>query len=315
MRNLIATVAHRQHFTISNIPEIAQKTIVEHRIDASQKIQFRSLDLSSNFADVEKCFAELETTVGAVYALINCAGTAICGTFESMSIEDARKMIDINFWATYYPTRCVIPKMKAAGEGIVTITGSQLSLLGIYGYSAYAAAKFALRGLAESIAMEVAHKGVSVTLALPADTGELFGTSTIERSGHRLLCFRYTGIRHGGTHQTKGDQNHFQRWRFSQTGGSWSTDPRGLPQGIIHFDQRLRELDDHHHVFWYVPLGIIAFQSVAGLPHGAIEAGWLRGSMALPQGHQGLPNDRNQGKNQLIYKFFFLSKTYFIFLF
>lgn len=88
-----------------------------------------------------------------------------------MSVDDARKMIDVNYYATYYPIRYVLPKMQAAKEGIITITGSQLSLLGIYGLGAYTASKFALRGLAECIAMENAHHGITVTLALPADVG------------------------------------------------------------------------------------------------------------------------------------------------
>lgn len=45
-----------------------------------QKIQFRSVDLSSDYDAVAKVLAELETSVGAIYALINCAGMAICGT-------------------------------------------------------------------------------------------------------------------------------------------------------------------------------------------------------------------------------------------
>lgn len=103
--------------------------------------------------------------------LINCAGMAICGTVDGLSIDDAKKMIDINYWATYFPTRFALGRMKQIGDGILVLTGSQASLLGIYGYGAYSAAKFALRGLAETIAMEVSNTEISVTLALPADTG------------------------------------------------------------------------------------------------------------------------------------------------
>jgi 3-dehydrosphinganine reductase len=60
--------------------------------------------------------------------------------------------------------------MKAAKEGIVVLTASLAGLFGVYGYSAYAATKFALRGLAETVHMEVKHCNVSVTLACPADT-------------------------------------------------------------------------------------------------------------------------------------------------
>lgn len=151
--------------------EKAVEQITKNRSSDHQNVQYRSIDLSSNYEHVAKALSELEETVGPIYMLVNCAGMAICGTVDEMPIEDARKMIDINYYATYYPTRYVLGKMKAAGEGIITITGSQLSLLGIYGMGAYTASKFALRGLAECIAMETAHTGVTVTLAMPADVG------------------------------------------------------------------------------------------------------------------------------------------------
>lgn len=60
--------------------------------------------------------------------------------------------------------------MKARKDGIIVLTSSQAGLLGIYGFGAYSASKFALRGLAETIYMESKHLGVNVTIALPADT-------------------------------------------------------------------------------------------------------------------------------------------------
>lgn len=151
--------------------ETAKKQIEKHRVSDHQKIQYRSVDLSADYEAVKKTLAELEETIGRIYMLVNCAGMAICGTVDEMSIADARAMMDVNYYATFYPTHYVLGRMKEAGEGIITITGSQLSLLGIYGMGAYAASKFALRGLAECIAMETAHTGVTVTLALPADVG------------------------------------------------------------------------------------------------------------------------------------------------
>ncbi len=126
-----------------------------------------------------------------IHMLVNCAGMAICGkitlithfikrsliffgfmvdcstiinigTIEDTSIEDAHKMMDLNYFGTYYPTRHCLTKMKKQRQGIIVITASQAALMGIYGYGAYGAAKFALRGLAETIAMEASHCGVSV---------------------------------------------------------------------------------------------------------------------------------------------------------
>lgn len=88
---------------------------------------------------------------------------ARAGTVEETSIEDAHKMMDLNYFGTYYPTRHCLAKMKKRKQGIIVITASQAALMGIYGYGAYGAAKFALRGLAETIAMEANHCGVSVS--------------------------------------------------------------------------------------------------------------------------------------------------------
>lgn len=135
-----------------------------------QRFQKVSLDISRDYREVEKTFEQLEKDVGQIFMLVNCAGMAICGVFEEVSVEDAHKLMDINYFGTYNCTRCVLPKMKAAREGVIVITASQAALMGIYGYGPYAAAKFALRGLAETIAMESKHLGVTVTLAMPADT-------------------------------------------------------------------------------------------------------------------------------------------------
>lgn len=101
--------------------------------------------------------------------LVNCAGLAKCATLEDTPAEDAHHMMNVNYFGTFYPTKYVIGQMRTAGDGIIVITSSQAGLLGIYGLGAYSASKFALRGLAESLAIEVSHTDISVTLALPAD--------------------------------------------------------------------------------------------------------------------------------------------------
>lgn len=151
--------------------EEAVEKIKVHRVNDNQLIQFRSVDLSKSYDTVENVLAALETEVAPIYWLCNCAGGAICGRVDEVSAEDAIYLMNINYYAVYYPTRFVLRKLREIGDGIITITGSQASLVGIYGLGPYAAAKFALRGLAETIAMEVSNTKISVTLALPPDTG------------------------------------------------------------------------------------------------------------------------------------------------
>ncbi|XP_053975699.1 3-ketodihydrosphingosine reductase-like [Hylaeus volcanicus] len=135
-----------------------------------QKVEYLSLDIGKNYEAVEEALSDLERTMGPIYMLVNCAGTAICGKIEDTTVADLKKMIDINFMGSYYCTKAVVQRMKASQEGIIVLTSSQAALLGIYGYSAYCSTKFALRGLAESISMELAPYNISVTLSLPPDT-------------------------------------------------------------------------------------------------------------------------------------------------
>lgn len=60
--------------------------------------------------------------------LVNCAGMAICGTVDEMSVDDAHLMMNVNYFATYYPTRYILSKMKKNREGIIVMTASQVCL-------------------------------------------------------------------------------------------------------------------------------------------------------------------------------------------
>ncbi|XP_058450653.1 3-ketodihydrosphingosine reductase [Malaya genurostris] len=150
--------------------EKAKQQLLERKVRDEQKIEYISIDLAKDYSTVVAGFESIENRSGPIFMLVNCAGMAVCGTIENTSIEDAKLMMDVNYFATLFPTRFILPKMKSAKEGIIVITASQAALVGLYGYGAYGASKFALRGLAETIAMETKHCGVSVTLALPADT-------------------------------------------------------------------------------------------------------------------------------------------------
>jgi 3-dehydrosphinganine reductase len=136
----------------------------------TQNINWHSLDLASGHENIGKAFSEIEKKYGEIYMLVNCAGMAICGTIEDTKPEDAKFLMDLNYFGTFYSIRHVLPQMKARKDGIIVLTSSQAGLLGIYGLGAYSAAKFALRGMAETIYMETKHLGINVTLALPADT-------------------------------------------------------------------------------------------------------------------------------------------------
>jgi len=65
--------------------------------------------------------------------------------------------MDVNYFGSVFATRAVIPAMKTRLQGRVVFLSSQAGQVGLFGFSGYSAAKFALRGLAESLQMEVGH--------------------------------------------------------------------------------------------------------------------------------------------------------------
>jgi len=97
----------------------------------TQRIEYLSLDVGTDYEKVEKAMADLERTMGPIYMLVNCAGTAICSKIEDTTIDNLHRMVHVNFYGTFYCIKAVAQRMKAFREGVIVITASQAGLLGI----------------------------------------------------------------------------------------------------------------------------------------------------------------------------------------
>ncbi|KAK4872239.1 hypothetical protein RN001_016363 [Aquatica leii] len=148
--------------------KLAEVDVKKACINNEQQIQCISLDVTNSEA-IQKVFNEIDAT-NPIYMLVNCAGKAVCGKLEDMSTDDIKSVVNLNLFGTVFPTQCVIPKMKSRKEGIIVISASQAALIGIFGMSVYTASKYALRGFAEAIDMELHPYEVTVTVAVPPDT-------------------------------------------------------------------------------------------------------------------------------------------------
>lgn len=115
-----------------------------------------------------RAVAEAVAVLGPPDRLILSAGVIRQGEVLAMDLGDHRRMIDVNLFGCLNMVAVCAPVMRAGAA--VGIVGSAAGLVGIYGQGGYAASKFALRGLAEALRVELAAQGVSVTLCLPPDT-------------------------------------------------------------------------------------------------------------------------------------------------
>ncbi len=106
--------------------------------------------------------------IGAPWRVILSAGMVELGETDTLSEAAHRRAMDVNYFGCLWAIRAVVPHM--AHGSAIGIVGSAGGIIGIYGYAAYAPSKFALRGLADILRVELAGRGIGVTLCLPPDT-------------------------------------------------------------------------------------------------------------------------------------------------
>ncbi len=118
---------------------------------------------------VERYADTVVADLGRVNLVINNAGIAYFGNVTEMPYKDLERVMDVDFWGVVNGTKAFLPHLEASGDGHVVNISSVFGLFGVPSQSAYNAAKFAVRGFTEALAMELkmAKKPVSVTCVHP----------------------------------------------------------------------------------------------------------------------------------------------------
>lgn len=104
---------------------------------------------------------------GRIDVVVNNAGYGILGAAEETSTEDIRAMFEVQVIGTWNVIRSALPQMRAARSGHIINLSSIVGLLAFPGWGLYSAAKFAVEGLSEALAGEVAEFGIGVTVVEP----------------------------------------------------------------------------------------------------------------------------------------------------
>jgi NAD(P)-dependent dehydrogenase (short-subunit alcohol dehydrogenase family) len=116
---------------------------------------------------VESMVAGATEAFGRVDVLINNATVIQVGPVETMTVDDFRRAMDVNFWGALYATLAVLPQMRRRGTGrIVNVTsiGGKVSVPHLLPYDC---AKFAAVALSEGLRAELAKDGITVTTVVP----------------------------------------------------------------------------------------------------------------------------------------------------
>ncbi|XP_044282618.1 3-ketodihydrosphingosine reductase [Varanus komodoensis] len=161
-----------------------KKEIEKFSVNDKQVVQSISVDVSKDGTNVARVLKQAQEKLGPVDMLINCAGTSVNAKFEDLDISKFEQLMAINYLGSIYPTRAVVTTMKERRMGRIVFVSSQAGQVGVFGYTAYSATKFALRGLAEALQMEVKPYNIYITVAYPPDTDT---PGYAEENKHKVL--------------------------------------------------------------------------------------------------------------------------------
>lgn len=129
------------------------------------KVSFHACDITQG-EQVRVALADVLTQHGRLDVLVNNAGVEIARPLEQFSAEQWRGILDVNLLGAIEVTRTALPQLLEA-RGVVVNIASALALGGCPGFSIYSASKAGLVGFTQSLAWEVAPRGVRVVGVAP----------------------------------------------------------------------------------------------------------------------------------------------------
>jgi NAD(P)-dependent dehydrogenase (short-subunit alcohol dehydrogenase family) len=113
-------------------------------------------------AQVERLFADTEARIGTPEIVIYNASGRLRGPIAELDPEDVERAVAVSAMGAFYSVQQAARRMVPAGRGAILLTGATAGVKGFALSAPFAMGKFALRGLAQSAARELAPKGIHV---------------------------------------------------------------------------------------------------------------------------------------------------------
>jgi len=159
----ITILARRENVLQEAVGEISSTAV-----SRDQRVDYRSVDVS-DWEKVSEFAKEYGSEIGAPDIIINSAGISHPGYFEKIPYEVFQRVMDIDFFGVVGMCKAFVPLMKERGGHIVNIS-SIAGFLGVFGYSAYCPAKFAVFGFSQVLRSELKRYNIHVSILCPPDT-------------------------------------------------------------------------------------------------------------------------------------------------
>jgi len=173
---------------VSDVLEEEGRVVAKELGDAGLGVP---LDVTDEAAWEEGVAAVVER-FGRLDVLINNAGVALFAPMVQTTLEDYRRVIDINQVGVFLGMKAAVPAMSQSGGGSIVNISSIEGLIGTPGLIAYGASKFAVRGMTKVAALELAPYGIRVNSIHPGaiETPMLEDPVLVALDGVKILLDR-----------------------------------------------------------------------------------------------------------------------------
>lgn len=137
--------------------------------DPSQQIFTLQADITKP-DELNTILDDFKSRVGIPDIVINSAGVAHPGSFVQLKPEVFHWMMDVNYFGTVNILKNFVPDFEKRKSGCIVNISSVAGFIGIYGYTAYGASKFAVSGFTDALRSELKPYGIQVSIVFPPDT-------------------------------------------------------------------------------------------------------------------------------------------------
>lgn len=136
----------------------------------------------TNGSNVRRVVAAAIQEFGRIDVLVNNAGYGLAGTLEEATDEEIRDQFDTNLFGTLAVTRAVLPHMRQQRSGRILVLSSIAGLVSNHGLCLYNGSKYALEGVFEGLAQDVAPLGIRVSIIEPGPFRTKFAGSSLKQT-------------------------------------------------------------------------------------------------------------------------------------
>ena len=121
-------------------------------------------------ADATNAVEDTVARFGGIDILVNSAGVNEAGGIETLTIDQWRRVMDINLYGTIHTCRAAFPHMKAKGAGDIVNISSTAGRRSGAAFASYSTSKFGVTGFSEALRQECGTQGIRVAVVEPGAT-------------------------------------------------------------------------------------------------------------------------------------------------